>query len=121
MHGTPGFVKRPICAAVQTAIYSMALATAVSVQAAPAGGQVAGGTGTISQSGLNTTINQTSQNMAINWQTYNVNQNERVQYIQPNTSSISLNCILSNNGTTIAGRIDANGRASKQIADVFPA
>jgi len=48
--------------------------------------------------------------MAINWQTYNVNQNERVQYIQPNTSSISLNRILSNNGSTIAGRIDANGQ-----------
>jgi len=100
---------RPICAAVRAAIVSMALA-ASPAQAGPTGGQVVGGSGSISQSGLNTTINQASQNMAINWQSYDVNSNERVQYIQPNTSSISLNRILSNNGSTIAGRIDANGQ-----------
>jgi len=49
------------------------------VTAGPVGGQVVGGSGSISQSGLNTTINQTSQNMAINWQSYNLNANERVQ------------------------------------------
>jgi filamentous hemagglutinin family protein len=48
--------------------------------------------------------------MAINWQSYNVSADERVQYIQPNSSSISLNRILSNNGSIIAGRIDANGQ-----------
>jgi len=110
MSSSNTFTKRPVSAAVQAAIYAMALSASVNVQAAPVGGQVVGGTGSISQSGLNTTINQTSQNMAINWQTYNVYQNERVQYIQPNTSSISLNRILSNNGSTIAGRIDANGQ-----------
>ena len=48
--------------------------------------------------------------MAIDWQSYNVGVNERVQYLQPNASSISLNRILSQNGSTIAGRIDANGQ-----------
>ena len=80
------------------------------VMASPEGGAVVGGSGNINQSGLNTTINQTSQNMAIDWQTFNVNVDERVQYIQPNSSSISLNRILSNTGSTIAGRIDANGQ-----------
>ncbi len=81
------------------------------VIAGPTGGQVVGGSGSISQSGLDTTtINQTSQNMSIDWQSYNLNANERVQYIQPNSSSISLNRILSQNGSTIAGRIDANGQ-----------
>ncbi|MBI1425463.1 MAG: filamentous hemagglutinin N-terminal domain-containing protein [Gammaproteobacteria bacterium] len=108
MRGSGTFIKRPISAAIQAAIYSMILTT--SAQAAPTGGQVAGGAGTINQSGVNTTINQASQNMAINWQSYDVNANERVQYIQPNASSISLNRILSNNGSTIAGRIDANGQ-----------
>ncbi|VAW89801.1 Large exoproteins involved in heme utilization or adhesion, partial [hydrothermal vent metagenome] len=78
--------------------------------AGPAGGQVVGGSGSISQSGVSTTINQASQNMAIDWQSYNVDVNERVQYIQPNAASISLNRILSQNGSTIAGRIDANGQ-----------
>ena len=78
--------------------------------AAPEGGQVVGGSGSINQSGLNTTVNQATQNMAIDWQRYNVQQNERVQYIQPNSSSISLNRIIGNNASTIRGRIDANGQ-----------
>ncbi|MBL1261930.1 MAG: filamentous hemagglutinin N-terminal domain-containing protein, partial [Thiotrichaceae bacterium] len=78
--------------------------------AAPDGGEVVGGSGTISHSGSNTTILQNSQNMAIDWQSYNISANERVQYLQPNSSAISLNRILSQNGSTIAGRIDANGQ-----------
>jgi len=80
------------------------------VVAGPDGGQVVGGTGSIAHSGTTTTINQTTQNMAIDWQSYNVNVDERVQYIQPDSSSISLNRILSQSGSTIAGRIDANGQ-----------
>ncbi len=80
------------------------------VYANPTGGQVVGGAGSINQSGATTTINQSTQNMAINWQSYNVQQNERVQYIQPNSSSVSLNRILSSNGSIIAGNIDANGQ-----------
>ena len=92
---------------IQACCYSMLLT--VPVLAGPEGGAVVGGSGSISQSGLNTTINQSSQNMAINWQSYNVNVDERVRYIQPNSSALSLNRILSLNGSTIAGRIDANG------------
>lgn len=82
----------------------------LNVSSAPTGGNVVGGTGTINQSGLNTTINQNTQNLAVDWQSFDVNTNERVQFIQPNTSSIALNRILSNNGSTIQGQIDANGQ-----------
>ena len=92
---------------VMTALLTLSYGLAV---AEPTGGQVVGGAGSISHAALNTTINQTSQNMAIDWQSYNVNVDERVQYIQPNSSSLSLNRILSNTGSTIAGRIDANGQ-----------
>jgi filamentous hemagglutinin family protein len=98
------FTRRRVSAAVMSA-----LLTGQSL-AGPLGGQVVGGSGSISQTGATTTINQSTQNMAINWQSYNVNVDERVQYIQPNSSSISLNRILSNNGSTIAGRIDGNGQ-----------
>lgn len=83
---------------------------ATPVIAGPLGGEVMGDSGSISQTGLTTTITQTSQNMAIDWQSYNVAVDERVHYIQPNAASISLNRILSQNGSTIAGRIDANGQ-----------
>ena len=77
---------------------------------APTGGEVVGGTGTISQADLTTTINQSSQNLAIDWQNFDINTNERVQFVQPNTSSIALNRIIGNNGSTIQGQIDANGQ-----------
>jgi filamentous hemagglutinin family protein len=77
--------------------------------AGPEGGNVVGGQGNISQSGTTTTINQDTDRMAIDWQSYDVNANERVNYIQPDSSSVSLNRILSNRGSQIQGRIDANG------------
>ena len=80
------------------------------VHAGPTGGNVVGGAGTINQSGLNTTINQSTSSMAINWDSYNLGATERVQYIQPDSSSLSLNRILSHNGSQIHGRIDANGQ-----------
>ncbi|HMY38523.1 MAG TPA: filamentous hemagglutinin N-terminal domain-containing protein, partial [Marinagarivorans sp.] len=39
-----------------------------------------------------------------------MNSDERVQFIQPNSSSIAFNRILSNKGSLIQGRIDANGQ-----------
>jgi len=81
MRPTTPFKRSPLATAVQAACYSMLLSS--TVQAGPTGGSVVGGSGSIAQSGTSTTINQTTQNMAINWQSYNLNANERVQYIQP--------------------------------------
>jgi len=80
------------------------------LHAAPVGGNVVGGSGSISQSDLTTTINQSSQNLAVNWQSFDVKTNEKVNFIQPNTSSIALNRILGNNGSVIQGQINANGQ-----------
>ena len=80
------------------------------LHAAPIGGDVVGGSGSISQTDLTTTINQTSQNLAIDWQSFDVKTNEQVNFVQPNTSSIALNRILGNNGSTIQGQINANGQ-----------
>ncbi len=77
--------------------------------AGPEGGEVVGGAGSINRSGSTTTINQATDRMAIDWQSYDVGSSERVHYIQPDSSSVSLNRILSNTGSRIQGRIDANG------------
>ncbi|WP_083607914.1 filamentous hemagglutinin N-terminal domain-containing protein [Teredinibacter haidensis] len=81
----------------------------VPVLAGPEGGAVVGGAGKINVDDLTTTITQTTDLMAIDWQSFNVSANERVQYIQPDSSSVSLNRILSNSGSQIHGQIDANG------------
>jgi len=80
------------------------------VMAAPEGGVVVGGAGTIDQSGIDTTIHQSSERMAIDWQSFDVKSNERVQFIQPKATSIALNRVVSNKGSEILGRIDANGQ-----------
>jgi len=107
------------CLAINVTGYSQALAYSLIlshitfipyVQAGPTGGNIVGGAGNINQSGLNTIINQTTGTMAINWDTFNINTNERVQYLQPDISSISLNRILDHNGSKILGNIDANGK-----------
>jgi len=113
LDGINGNINQVSLSIRQLGFYSLLLSQVIFISVAhagPEGGEVVGGSGSISQSGVNTTINQTTQNMAINWQSYNVNANERVQYIQPNAASISLNRILSQSGSTIAGRIDANGQ-----------
>ena len=105
-------IKQSLLDAIQIVAYSLIFSHIVfipSVHAEPTGGNVVGGSGSINQSGLNTTINQTTGSMAINWDSYNLSANERVQYIQPGSSSLSLNRILSHSGSQIHGRIDANG------------
>ena len=78
--------------------------------AAPSGGQIVGGVGSIHQSGLTTTIQQQTGAIAIDWNTFNVNVDERVQFQQPDVSSIALNRILDQLPSQINGRLDANGR-----------
>ncbi|TSA58602.1 MAG: filamentous hemagglutinin N-terminal domain-containing protein [Methylophilaceae bacterium] len=80
------------------------------VVAAPAGGQVTAGTGTISQTGNTTTINQSTQNLSLSWSQFNVAPQEIVNFVQPSSASIAVNRILSTNGSQILGQINANGQ-----------
>ncbi|VAW64046.1 hypothetical protein MNBD_GAMMA09-1697, partial [hydrothermal vent metagenome] len=79
-------------------------------QANPSGGNIVGGVGHIHNSALNTVIHQNSSSLSINWDRFNVGVDERVQFLQPDASSISLNRILDNRGSRILGQIDANGQ-----------
>ncbi len=103
---TAHFRKRLLPLAV-SAILSAGVAP---VYAGPEGGTVVGGAGSINQNGNTTTINQATDLMAIDWQSFNLNSDERVEFIQPDSSSISLNRILGNQGSVIQGQIDANGQ-----------
>ncbi|HEV2614863.1 MAG TPA: filamentous hemagglutinin N-terminal domain-containing protein [Gammaproteobacteria bacterium] len=78
--------------------------------AAPSGGQVAAGSASISQAGLQTTINQTSSNAVINWQGFNTASNESVRFNQPSSSAIALNRITSGLPTSFNGSLSANGQ-----------
>ncbi|MBI2319676.1 MAG: filamentous hemagglutinin N-terminal domain-containing protein, partial [Betaproteobacteria bacterium] len=79
-------------------------------QAAPIGGQVVAGAGSISQSGATTTIRQSSQNLSLNWKSFNIAPRETVNFLQPSASALAVNRIFDTNGTQILGRLNANGQ-----------
>ncbi|MFT5013043.1 MAG: filamentous hemagglutinin family protein, partial [Dinoroseobacter sp.] len=84
--------------------------SAACAQAAPDGGQVVTGTGSITQSGATTTINQATQNLTLNWKSFNIAPTETVNFLQPSASAIAVNRIFDINGTQILGRLNANGQ-----------
>ncbi|NYT43960.1 filamentous hemagglutinin N-terminal domain-containing protein [Alcaligenaceae bacterium] len=83
---------------------------ALPAYAAPTGGQVAAGSGVISQAGGNTTVNQTSQNLSLNWQSFNVGAHESVNFVQPNSAAIAVNRIAGASASQILGSLSANGQ-----------
>ncbi|HMW48215.1 MAG TPA: filamentous hemagglutinin N-terminal domain-containing protein, partial [Cellvibrionaceae bacterium] len=105
----------PVFSLKRESVLSLVIASVVQVlsqsaYAAPQGGQVVAGQGVIEQAEKETRIQQASDRLSIDWKSFDVNGDERVQFIQPNSSSIAFNRILSNKGSLIQGRIDANGQ-----------
>ena len=78
--------------------------------AAPTGGQVVSGSGSISANGATTTINQASDKLSLTWQSFNVAKAESVNFFQPSTSSLAVNRIFDTQGSQILGKINANGQ-----------
>jgi filamentous hemagglutinin family protein len=80
-------------------------------QALPTGGNVVGGSGTISQTSANQlTINQNSSTLSIDWQNFSVGAGNIVRFIQPDSSSLALNRVIGPDPSLIFGSIQANGR-----------
>ncbi|MGI9282630.1 MAG: filamentous hemagglutinin N-terminal domain-containing protein, partial [Endozoicomonas sp.] len=79
------------------------------VLAAPQGGVVVGGDGSISVDGKITNVDQASDLLAIDWETFNVDADEMVRFIQSSSSDMVLNRILDENPSAIFGTIDAKG------------
>jgi len=102
--GKSGRTQRSALAVV---VLAMPLAAA---QAAPAGGQVTAGSGSVSQNGAITTVQQNSANMSMSWQSFNIGKSETVNFVQPTAQSIAVNRILDTNGSQILGRLNANGQ-----------
>ncbi len=83
---------------------------APSAFANPTGGTVSAGTASINSSGTTLTVTQSTDKAVIDWQSFNINSNETTQFVQPSSSSITLNRINSGNITEIYGHLDSNGK-----------
>ena len=97
-------------------ILSLSLVAMAAAQALaePTGGQVVKGQAQINQNGASgattTTIKQSTPQVSINWQSFNVGEKERVNFVQPDASSLAINRILGSQGSSIQGNINANGQ-----------
>jgi filamentous hemagglutinin family protein len=78
--------------------------------AAPEGGVVVSGAGSIAQDGAVTTIRQVSNNLSLTWKSFNTSATESVVFDQPSSSSIAVNRIYDVNGTSFLGRMTSNGQ-----------
>ncbi len=78
--------------------------------ALPTGGQVVSGQSAITQNGNQLNIVQGSQKSIINWQSYNIGSNAEVNYVQNNSSSISLNRVITGDPSAIFGKLNATGQ-----------
>lgn len=87
-----------------------AKAAPIAADTLPSGGQVAAGAATISGAGTTLTVNQSSQRAAINWQSFSIGSNATVNFVQPNASSVTLNRVVGNEQSLIAGAMNANGQ-----------
>jgi filamentous hemagglutinin family protein len=78
--------------------------------AAPSGGQVVSGNGSIAGGGSATTITQASERLVIDWRSFNIAAGEAVNFVQPSSSSIALNRVTSGEASAIFGSLRANGQ-----------
>ena len=90
-------------------VAALSLSAAVA-HAAPTGGQIVSGSGSISSSGSTTTITQSSSTMSANWSSFNIAPKETVTFVQPSASSVAINRIFDTSGTRILGTLNANGQ-----------
>jgi filamentous hemagglutinin family protein len=76
---------------------------------APTGGVVTSGTATISQTSNTTNINQSTNKATINWTSFSTSSDETVNFVQPSSSSITLNRVTGSDKSVLAGVLNANG------------
>lgn len=92
-----------------TALMPLGIVAAV---ANPLGSQVVGGTANVQGLGTSAvTVTQSTDKAIINWQSFNIGSGEATQFVQPNSSSVTLNRVTGNMGASaIDGMLTANGR-----------
>ena len=84
---------------------------APSAYAMPGGGQVVAGQVSIQQASA-TTMNvvQTTGSGIVNWNSFGIGANETVNFVQPGSSSVTLNRVVGADPSAIFGHLNANGQ-----------
>src|SRR5580658_9756078 len=110
LRGRATLLSRTALGTVATLLVATPARAQPAANAHPSGGIVTAGSASIGTSASTTTITQSSQRTAINWQSFDVGAQQTVDFVQPSSSAVALNRVISGNPSQIAGRIDANGQ-----------
>ncbi|GMQ54350.1 filamentous hemagglutinin N-terminal domain-containing protein [Halopseudomonas aestusnigri] len=94
-----------------------ALAIAISLCAAqlhaanlPTGGNIVGGSGSISQDGNSLNVQQNSDRLITNWDSFDIGAGHTVNFYQPGSNSVALNRVIGEDASAIYGNLNANGK-----------
>ncbi len=103
-----------IARSIALAFGSLLLGTSALAQlgsnALPTQGKVVAGSASIASKGNAMTITQGTARAAIDWSTFDIGSAASVMFLQPSSSSVALNRVLSGSASEIAGRLSANGK-----------
>ncbi|MBB3943983.1 filamentous hemagglutinin family protein, partial [Sphingorhabdus rigui] len=76
----------------------------------PTGGSVTAGDATISQSASKMVINQSTNKAVINWNTFDIGSGSSVNFVLPDSGSVTLNRVASDDASKIFGSLTSNGQ-----------
>lgn len=96
----------------KAALISVLLCTSAFIPlsyANPEGGQVVGGSATITETGKKLDVYQHTDRTVIEWRSFNIDVDEHTQFHQPSSSATSLNRVKSADPSKILGKLSANG------------
>lgn len=101
----------PLLRSVAFLSIGMFAQTALAGTNLPSGGTIVAGQATIQNSAASQlTITQSSAKAVIDWTSFDIAQNNAVQFIQPDSASITLNRVTGGQQSRIAGNVNANGQ-----------
>ena len=80
------------------------------LSALPLSPEIVSGNASISQLDSNTMVVEAADQAIINYQSFNVGYGEKVQFVQPTSSSVVLNRVTGDNGSEILGKLQSNGK-----------
>ncbi|PTY06080.1 hypothetical protein DB346_01555 [Verrucomicrobia bacterium LW23] len=80
------------------------------VWANPSGGTVTTGSAQINGGAGHLTVNQSSQRAVIRWNSFSNNAGETTTFVQPNSSSATLNRVTGGSASQLNGTLNANGK-----------
>ena len=88
----------------------MAMSFGGMAYAMPQGETIRSGHGEITRQDKEMTVNQDTKHLAIDWKGFDINNDERVRFNQPDAASIALNRVTGDAKTFIDGSLTANGQ-----------